>query len=293
MTERAALLYLLRHSGRRWSAVADEVEERGSALAVLQDGTPGQLDLLDEPGVDEEALVAIEHEIADWERQGMRFVSLLDSDYPGQLLTIHQRPPFVMWTGKPDARDARGVAIVGTRQASPEGRRQAATLAGGLALKGITVVSGLAVGIDTAAHAAALAAGGRTVAVVGTGLRRSYPRENADLQKRIADEGMVITQFLPDAPPTRTSFPMRNAVMSGYAAATVVVEASWKSGARMQARLALEHGRRVFLLDSLLGLDWAQAYARRPGATVVRDVDDVVAQLEDDNRATADELIWA
>lgn len=292
MTERAALLYLLRNSGKRWSTVADEVEERGSALAVLTDGMPGQIDLLAEPWADDAALDSVESEIVGWESAGMHFVTLLDPDYPGQLLTIHQRPPFLMWQGAPDQSDARGVAIVGTRQASPEGVRRAEALAGGLARRGITVVSGLAAGIDSAAHRGALTAGGRTVAVIGTGLRRSYPRENADLQKRIAREGMVLSQFLPDGPPTKISFPMRNAVMSGYAAATVVVEASWKSGARMQARLALEHGRPVFLVQSLLRLDWAQDYARRPGATVIRDVDDVVARLETITESR-DELVWA
>lgn len=292
MTERAALLYLLRHDGRRWSVVADEVEERGSALAVLRAGSPGQLDLLAAPSVTDEAVAVVESEIAAWEREGMRFVTLLDPDYPSHLLTIHQRPPFLTWRGAPDERDASGVAIVGTRQATPEGRRRAHDLAAGLAQQGITVISGLAAGVDTAAHTGAMAAGGRTVAVIGTGLRRSYPRENAELQQRIATEGMVISQFLPDAPPTKTSFPMRNAVMSGYAAATVVIEASWKSGARMQARLALEHGRRVFLLESLLQLDWARDYAGRPGVTVVTDVDDVVRHL-DAITAPRDELVWA
>ena len=130
-----------------------------------------------------------------------------------------------------------------------------------------TVVSGLAEGIDSAAHLAALDAGGRTVGVIGTGLRRAYPAKNAELQDRIASEAAVVSQFWPDAPPTKTSFPMRNVVMSGVARATVVVEASHTSGARMQARFALEHGRPVFLLESLLEHEWAQDYAERPGRT--------------------------
>jgi DNA processing protein len=222
----------------------------------------------------------------------MSLATVLDSDYPAQLLTVHQRPPFVMYRGalKPD--DAGGVAVVGTRTASPKGLRQAAELAEGLAVRGVPVVSGLAAGIDAAALSAVLQVGGRAVAVIGTGLRRSYPRENESLQQRIGEAGAVISQFWPDAPPTRTSFPMRNAVMSGYAAATVVVEAPWKSGARMQARLALQHGRTVFLLSSLLEHDWAREYALRPGAIVVTGIDDVLATLE---RVTSpvDELTWA
>jgi DNA processing protein len=156
----------------------------------------------------------------------------------------------------------------------------------------VPVVSGLAAGIDTAGLSGALAAGGRAVAVIGTGLRRSYPKANADLQERIAREGAVISQFLPDAPPTKSGFPMRNAVMSGFSAATVVVEAPYRSGARMQARLALEHGRHVFLLESLLVNDWAQNYAQRPNTTVVRTVADVIDHLKS-ALVTGQELVWA
>jgi DNA processing protein len=116
--------------------------------------------------------------------------------------------------------------------------------------------------------------------VIGTGINRSYPAANAELQRRIAAEGLVLSQFWPDAPPTKTSFPMRNAIMSGYAAATVVVEAAYRSGARMQARLALEHGRPVVLPRQLLAHDWARGYAQRPGVHVVDDVDDLLATVE-------------
>ena len=123
-------------------------------------------------------------------------------------------------------------------------------------------------------------------------LRRSYPKENADLQERIARDGLVISQFLPDAPPTKSSFPMRNAVMSGYSAATVVVEAPYRGGARMQARLALEHGRQVSLLESVMVNDWAQSYARKPNTTVVRTVDDVLDHLKS-ALITGQDLVWA
>lgn len=171
-------------------------------------------------------------------------------------MTVHQRPPFLFYQGCLDDRDADGVAIVGTRKPSAAGVERAWAISAGLAERGVTVVSGLASGIDTTAHRGALEAGGRTIAVIGTGLHRHYPAENRELQERLASEHLVLSQFWPDAAPTKTSFPMRNAVMSGYAAATVVVEAAWRSGARMQARLALEHGRPVFLLDSLLQHEW-------------------------------------
>jgi DNA processing protein len=292
VTERGALLALLRTSGRSWAQVTDDVESAGSALQVLRDGAGGQLSLLPADNDADAAAEIAEQEIAAWEQQGMRFLTVLDADYPAQLLTVHQRPPFLMTRGAPSAADARGVAVVGTRKATDRGFRQARQLATELADAGVPVISGLAAGIDTAALGAALSAGGRAVAVIGTGLRRSYPKENAGLQQRIGEAGLVLSQFLPDASPTKTTFPMRNAVMSGYSAATVVVEAPNRSGARMQARLALEHGRQVFLLETLLANDWARDYAQRPNTVVVRDVSDVIQHLQP---ALADdqELIWA
>ncbi len=292
MTERGALLALLRTSGRSWAQLTDEVESAGSALRVLRDRVSGQLSLLPADNDADTAAETAEQEIAVWEQQGMRFLSLLDADYPAQLLTVHQRPPFLMTRGALSAADARSVAVVGTRKATDRGLHQARQLAIELADAGIPVVSGLAAGIDTAALRGALSAGGRAVAVIGTGLRRSYPKENAELQEHIGEAGLVVSQFLPDAPPTKTTFPMRNAVMSGYSAATVVVEAPYRSGARMQARLALEHGRRVFLLDTLLVNDWARDYAERPNTVVVRAVSDVIQHLQP---ALSDdqELVWA
>jgi DNA processing protein len=179
------------------------------------------------------------------------------------------------------ATDHRAVAVVGTREASEDGKRVAANVAATLANTGITVVSGLAKGIDTAAHEAALRAKGRTVAVIGTGIDRYYPAENRPLQQRIAAEGLVLSQFRPGSAPTRYSFPMRNAVMSGYAAATVVIEAAYRSGARMQARLALEHGRAVILRSELLEHDWARSYAQRPGVYVVSGTTELLGAIND------------
>jgi DNA processing protein len=142
------------------------------------------------------------------------------------------------------------------------------------------VVSGLAAGIDTAAHEAALEAGGRTVAVIGTGLRHVFPRPNAELQERIGRESAVVSQFWPGQEARKWTFPQRNAVMSGFARTTVVVEASHTSGARMQARLALEHGRPVFLLESLMEHEWARKYTGYDGVYVVRDGDEIVSHLE-------------
>jgi DNA processing protein len=156
----------------------------------------------------------------------------------------------------------------------------AAEIARTLVRAGYTVASGLATGIDTAAHTAALEAGGRTIAVIGTGLQRVYPPENAALQKRIASECAVISQFWPEATPSRRSFPMRNAVMSGISLSTVIVEASETSGARVQARLGLAHGRPVFLLGSLVTTQaWAREFAHRAGVQVVETPADLITRV--------------
>ncbi|WP_344053634.1 DNA-processing protein DprA [Streptomyces thermoalcalitolerans] len=289
--ERAALVTLLRRGDRAWSELTDQIEAVGSAREVLENSldASGQGALFDTgPTVDLDSVAA---EIAAWEREGMRLVTILDEEYPLYLRLVHQRPPFLFLRGRIVEDDLR-VAVVGTRNPTPEGIARARAVAGGLAERGVTVVSGLAAGIDTAAHGAALAVGGRTVAVIGTGLRHAYPAQNARLQREIAERGLLISQFWPDAPPSKESFPLRNAVMSGYSLATVVIEAAYRSGARMQARLALEHGRRVFLMRSLMTHEWAREYAARPNTTVIDGPEDVFDQL-DSLVPTTGELTWA
>ena len=254
----------LRRPKVAWSAVTDELEQAGSVTTALAASSgAGQPSLFEDPSGDDVAAAA--EDLQRWARAGVRMVTVLDERYPSNLRMIHQRPSVLFIRGGDDDRDEMSVAVVGTRHPTARGVEQASTLAAGLAGRGIPVVSGLAAGIDTAAHRAALAGGGRTIAVIGTGIDRVYPPQNADLQEEIATRGMVVSQFLPGSAPSKISFPMRNAVMSGYALATVVIEAAYRSGARMQARLALQHGRHVFLMRSLLEHDWARNYAQRPG----------------------------
>lgn len=294
--EQAALVALLRSRRTGWAAVADAVEEAGSAVRVLEaekgKAKPEQGELFSVQEVDDADLDAALVELRAWVKEGLTFTSVLDDDYPQQLRTIHQRPPFLIYRGLLQERDARGVAVVGTRHPSPRGIEQATDIATGLAERDTVVVSGLAEGIDTAAHTGALLAGGRTVAVIGTGQHKYFPAKNQALQEAIARDHAVISQFWPDSPPTKTSFPMRNAIMSGYAAATVVIEAAFKSGARLQARLALQHGRPVFLMKSLLEHTWAREYVARPGCTVVESADEVLTAL-DKLMQPATELVWA
>jgi DNA processing protein len=296
-SETAALVALLRTGTRPWAEYADLVEQRGSAKAVLRDKRTepdrAQASLLDDGEARERdagTLARADADLARWAREGMRVLTVLDEDYPENLRSVHDRPPLIFVAGRLTPGDSRSIAVVGARKATPGGLARARNIAEHLVERGYTVVSGLAAGIDTAAHTAALAAGGRTVAVIGTGLRRSYPPENTALQRRLAREFAVLSQFWPDAPPTRRSFPMRNATMSGLTLATVVVEASHTSGSRMQARLALEHGRPVFLLESLLDQEWARDHARRPGAQVVRTPEEITEAVE---RLTSSDALLA
>lgn len=273
--EDAALVALLRAATGSWRPIVERIDEAGSALAVLSQ----ESDRLFSDSVETD-LSAISGEIGAWEAEGMRLITLLDAEYPENLRGVYDRPPFVFVRGKLLDSDAEAVAVVGTRQPTAAGLELAHALSSELVQAGYCVLSGLAAGIDGAGHLAALECGGRTVAVIGTGLRRSYPSTHAALQDRIAREGAVVSRFWPDAPPTRRSFPMRNAVMSGMALATVVVEASSTSGARMQARLALEHGRPVFLPASLVDEHaWAQEYAGRPGTHVFEEPAEVPAAV--------------
>jgi DNA processing protein len=279
--ESAALIALLRLGRRPWTEYADAVECAGSALTVLHEelaGSDGQASLLPEDPAP--LLGRAAAEIGAWHRDGFQLLTVLDDGYPENLRTVYDRPPILFVSGKLTPQDARAIAIVGARRASVAGLAAAASIADALARAGYLVVSGLAAGIDTAGHEAALAAGGRTAAVIGTGLRHSYPPENAALQRRIAAEGAVLSQFWPETPPTRKSFPLRNAVMSGLALGTVVVEATARSGARLQSRLALAHGRPVFLWRTLLDEPWAREAAQRPGVHVIDEAAQVMQTVE-------------
>jgi DNA processing protein len=286
-TEQAAVLALVEASRREWHRTATLIVEAGSAVRLLDGGWTGlepfDTELANElrQRVTPETLSAKRESLAGLADDGIRLITVLDPDYPPNLRLVYNLPPFLFLRGTLAAADDRAVAVVGTRTASPAGLEQARALATELARQGVTVMSGLARGIDTAAHEAALAAGGRTVAVLGSGIRAPiYPAENAGLAERIIVNGALVSQFWPDAAPTRHSFPMRNVVTSGISVGTVVIEASATSGAKMQARLALEHAKRVFLLRSLvMQQDWARRYADQRGAIVVDSVDDILRAL--------------
>lgn len=278
--ETAAILALMARRDLPWNRIAGAVEEEDSALRLLEQLDEKATERLFEVDREQVTLDQLEDWVHAWEREAIDLVTVLDSAYPVNLRMVHDRPPVLFVRGALSARDERSVAIVGTRKASVHGVEQAQAIARSLVNAEYVVISGLAAGIDTAAHTATLDAGGRTIAVIGTGQRHAFPKANAKLQERLGHESAVLSQFWPGQEPRRWTFPQRNAVMSGLARATVVVEASHTSGARMQARLALEHGRPVFLLRSLLEHKWAQSYQDRPGVYVVDEGTEIVEHLE-------------
>jgi DNA processing protein len=290
--EQAALVALLqaRPQGMRWSEITAEVLEAGSALEVWRRLVPATL--MDPPGRPD-ALGSAAQDVDGWTSQGCTLVTILDPGYPARLRGIHQAPPILFARGELIADDS-AVSVVGSRQASERGLTIATDVAHGLVSRGITVVAGLALGIDTAAHRAALADGGRTVAIIGTGINGIYPAENQDLHQEIAARGLLLSQFWPDAPPRKQNFLMRNATMSGYGLATVVVEAGETSGARAQARMAVEHGRPVILTEMVVERnEWAKALVDRPGIHVagsLRSLLAVVDRLIEERTAVGDEL---
>lgn len=222
----------------------------------------------------------VEAELAAAEKVGATLVTVLDQEYPTNLRLIPNLPPFLFLRGAVAQTDVRSVAVVGTRDASQAGLNRAERMSNLLAKRDVTVVSGLARGIDTEAHRAAIDAGGRTIAVLGTGITKCYPIENRDLAEEIAAHGALVSQFWPTRSPGRDTFPRRNVVTSGLSQGTVVIEASSTSGAKMQARLALEHGKKVFLLRSLVtDQAWAQTYVEKRGAIEVGDVEEVIRHL--------------
>ena len=276
-------------SGKQLGAIIDEM---GSAVRLA--GITEDSRLFSDPdashafvgATDDTAVALAASDIGRWESSGNRPRSVVSAEYPGELHDIFDKPPLVFIQGDwPTVMLAPSVAVVGTRKPSSQGIASARAVTVALVKRDYVINSGLAAGIDTVAHRAALDANGRTNAVMGTGLAHVYPAENATLAKEIVESGgALVSPFFPEQGPTRWSFPMRNVVMSALSLATIVIEAGETSGARMQARVALRHGRTVFLLGSLVrSHDWARklavdgAYGTR--AIEINSPDDVLDRL--------------
>lgn len=222
-----------------------------------------------------------EEELARCRALGIDLVLRDDPAYPSALGRIFDPPGVLFCRGKLESRDELAVAVVGSRRCTVYGRQQAERLAGVLARAGLTIVSGLARGIDAAAHRGALEAGGRTLAVLGTGLANIYPPEHADLAASVAQNGAVLAEVPLDTAPLPGLFPQRNRIIAGLSLGVVVIEASRNSGALHTVRHALEQGREVFAvpgrIDSLASEGCHDII--RDGATLVRHADDILQGL--------------
>ncbi len=219
-----------------------------------------------------------------WERiqaQGIRVLTWQDEDYPERLRTIQQPPPVLYLRGALQPGDSWAVAVVGTRRITRYGRQVSEEVASALARQGVTVVSGLARGVDGVAHRAALQAGGRTLAVLGCGVDCVYPPEHRALAEEIQAAGALLSDYPPGTPPDAANFPARNRLISGLALAVVVVEAGETSGALITARFALEQGREVFAVPGGIYAPMSKGPNRllKQGAHPLLSVDDLLEML--------------
>lgn len=214
-------------------------------------------------------------------RMGIRVITFLDTAYPSILKKIYDPPPLLYVRGSLEPVDARAVAIVGSRRASAYGRRVAESLAADLARAGVTVVSGLARGIDSAAHCGALKGGGRTIAVLGSGADIIYPPENRGLAREIEASGAVISELPLGTPPLSGNFPGRNRIISGLSLGVVVVEAGERSGSLHTVDYALEQGRDVFAVPGSIQNPLAVGPHRliKQGARLVDAAGDILEEL--------------
>jgi len=223
---------------------------------------------------------ALAQERARAEQVGCRALVWGEPDYPGRLAEIPSPPPVLYRRGPLDLRDDPAVAVVGSRYATAYGEDVARDLSTELARRGLTIVSGLARGIDAAAHRGALAAG-RTVGVLGCGLDRTYPPEHRELAAQVAAAGVLVSEFPLGTPPARLNFPRRNRVISGLSLGVIVVEAGVGSGALITANHALEQGREVFAVPGRVHARYSEGCHRliKAGAKLVETWEDVVAEL--------------
>jgi DNA processing protein len=263
------------------------IEHFGSAAAVLAAAIS---DLRAVPGIGtkiSQAIASAHREInvaAELDLCRQNGVGLLVSsqpEYPQPLLSIHDPPGVLFVRGDILPVDGLAVAIVGTRHATPYGLTQAERLAAGLSRAGYTIVSGLARGIDAAAHRGALKAGGRTLAVLGSGVLNIYPPEHGQLADEIAAQGAVISENPPRSPPLAGAFPQRNRIVTGLSQGVIVVEAADRSGALISARHANEQGRTVFAVPGRVDSRMSKGCHAliRDGARLVETIDDVLEEL--------------
>ena len=283
--ELLAWLTLLRAPGLGGAGLRALLQRAGTARAICRDPRS----LRASAGLDQTALewmadpdtARLDADLAWLAQPGHRLLRCDEADFPPQLETIPQPPAALFVAGDPAALLGPQVAIVGARSATAQGLANARDFARTLSHAGLTVTSGMADGIDGAAHAAALEAGGQTVAVVGTGPDLVYPRKHRDLAARIVERGAIVSEFPPGTEARPDHFPRRNRLIAGLALGTLVVEAGLQSGSLITARLAVEAGREVFALPGSIHNPLAKGCHRllRDGARLVETAAEVIEAL--------------
>ena len=264
---------------RCWLAVAEQLRSGSPAAEVLR--TIIDRHWPDRPGHAERLRSGAQAAAAAARSAGIAPIGWDDASYPIALTTVVDPPPVLWLRGSVEFLNAPAVAIVGARAASPYGLSVAERLASDIASAGVVVVSGMARGVDSAAHRGALAAGGATIAVLGSGVDVIYPPEHAPLARDIAAAGAVISELAPGTPPLPQFFPLRNRIISGLCRAVVVIEAGEKSGSLITARMALEQGREVLAVPGnvLSGRNRGTHALLRDGAKIVESADDILEEL--------------
>jgi len=263
------------------------LERFGSPAQVFQ---AGREDLMNIEGIRKNTIQAIvrfkrdpavDRELDQLEAQGMGVLTMNDPLYPSLLAKIHDPPPFLYYKGTPSGQDVHCLAVVGSRHGTLYGIKMTERLTWSLSKSRLTVVSGMARGIDTAAHQGALMAQGRTVAVLGSGLDVVYPPENQKVYDQIVEKGMVCSEFPLGTLPERQNFPIRNRIISGMSLGVVIVEATQHSGSLITARLALDQGREVFAVPGSVESYKSSGTHRliKQGAKLVEHARDILEEL--------------
>jgi len=261
---------------RAWHS--PEAVLRASRDELIGSGCSPQLADAIRRGPDPSACRSIERELTAIERERVEVRSLLDSAYPTRLKMIADPPPLLYITGTLTEQDELAVAVVGARRATAAGRAMTEEVSHDLAAAGITVVSGLARGIDAAAHQGALAAKGRTIAVLGCGIDRTYPPEHERLRRQIEEQGAILSEAPMGAPPHSHHFPRRNRIISGLSLGVIVTEAAIRSGSLITARLAAEQGREVFAIPGFVKAETSRGTNAllKEGAALIERAQDVI-----------------
>ncbi|OGS45889.1 MAG: DNA protecting protein DprA [Elusimicrobia bacterium RIFOXYD2_FULL_34_15] len=246
-------------------------------------------DLMQVEGIDDKTAKAItswrnidiQKDIEEAGKNGVKIITSFMDEYPQTLKTIYDYPPVLYVKGKLDKRDSVAIAIVGTRMITSYGKSVCEYITKELAEAGVTVVSGLARGVDSVAHKVAIEEKGRTVAVLGNGLSNHYPPENRKLEDKIVENGALISEFPMHARPDKMNFPRRNRLISGLSLGVVVIEADEKSGALITAKFAVEQGKDVFAVPGNIFSKFSKGPHKllKNGAKLVETVDDIISEI--------------